>query len=66
VKLARGIRRLADRKGHLKMVAAASTGDSGSIASSSQRGRWHKGAGAAGSGRAATPEKVLHTAGVLV
>jgi hypothetical protein len=37
VKLAKGVRRLADRKGHLKVVAQASTGDSGSIASSSQR-----------------------------
>jgi Ca2+-binding RTX toxin-like protein len=37
VKLARGIQRLADPKGHLKVVATASTGDSGSIASSSRR-----------------------------
>jgi Ca2+-binding RTX toxin-like protein len=37
VKLAKGVRRLADRKGHLKVVALATTGDSGSIASSSQR-----------------------------
>ena len=29
VKLARGVQRLADRKGHLKVVATASTGDSG-------------------------------------
>jgi Ca2+-binding RTX toxin-like protein len=37
VKLAKGVQRLADRKGHLKVVAQASTGASGSIASSSQR-----------------------------
>jgi hypothetical protein len=37
VKLAKGVQRLADRKGHLKIVALATTGDSGSIASSSQR-----------------------------
>jgi hypothetical protein len=37
VRLANGVRRLADRHGHLKVVARASTGASGSIASSSQR-----------------------------
>jgi Ca2+-binding RTX toxin-like protein len=37
VRLANGVRRLADRNGHLKVVAQASTGASGSIASSSQR-----------------------------
>jgi hypothetical protein len=37
VKLARGVERLADRRGHLKVVAVASTGNSGGIASSSQR-----------------------------
>jgi hypothetical protein len=37
VKLATGIQRLADRKGHLKARAVASTGTSGNIASSSRR-----------------------------
>jgi Ca2+-binding RTX toxin-like protein len=37
VKLAGGSRRLADRKGHLKVLAIASTGASGSIAQSSKR-----------------------------
>jgi Ca2+-binding RTX toxin-like protein len=37
VKLARGSRRLADRRGHLKVLAVASTGRSGAIAQSSQR-----------------------------
>ena len=37
VKLARGSGRLADRKGHLKVLAVASTGASGSIAQSSKR-----------------------------
>jgi Ca2+-binding RTX toxin-like protein len=37
VKLARGSGRLADRKGHLKALAVASTGASGSIAQSSKR-----------------------------
>jgi Ca2+-binding RTX toxin-like protein len=36
VKLANGSRRLADRKGHLKVVALASTGPSGKIAQSSR------------------------------
>jgi Ca2+-binding RTX toxin-like protein len=36
VKLARGSERLADRKGHLKALAIASTGSSGSIASTTQ------------------------------
>jgi Ca2+-binding RTX toxin-like protein len=37
VKLAKGSRRLADRSGHLKVRARASTGRSGAIAQSSQR-----------------------------
>src|SRR3954470_24125117 len=37
VKLATGSRRLADNKGHLKVLAVASTGISGKIAQSSQR-----------------------------
>jgi Ca2+-binding RTX toxin-like protein len=37
VKLTRGSGRLADRKGHLKVLAVASTGASGSIAQSSKR-----------------------------
>ena len=37
VKLAKGSQRLADRKGHLKVLAVASTGRSGKIAQSSQR-----------------------------
>jgi hypothetical protein len=37
VKLAKGVQRLADSKGHLKVLAVASTGASGKIASSSQR-----------------------------
>ena len=37
VKLARGSRRLADRRGHLKALVVASTGASGSIAESSKR-----------------------------
>jgi hypothetical protein len=37
VRLARGSRRLADRKRHLKVVAVASTGPSGKIAESSRR-----------------------------
>jgi len=37
VRLGRGSGRLADRKGHLKVLAVASTGASGSIAQSSQR-----------------------------
>ncbi|HEY1593804.1 MAG TPA: calcium-binding protein [Thermoleophilaceae bacterium] len=37
VKVARGIERLADRKGRVAVVAVASTGDSGRIASSSAR-----------------------------
>ncbi len=37
VKLAKGSRRLADRKGHLKVLAVASTGRSGEIAQSSRR-----------------------------
>jgi Ca2+-binding RTX toxin-like protein len=37
VRLARGSGRLADRKGHLKVLVAASTGASGSTAESSQR-----------------------------
>jgi Ca2+-binding RTX toxin-like protein len=37
VKLAKGSRRLADDKGHLKALAVASTGPSGKIAQSSQR-----------------------------
>jgi Ca2+-binding RTX toxin-like protein len=37
VKLAKGSRRLADSKGHLKVLAVASTGRSGEIAQSSQR-----------------------------
>jgi Ca2+-binding RTX toxin-like protein len=37
VKLARGSGRLADRKGHLKVLAVASTGTSGNIAQSSKR-----------------------------
>jgi hypothetical protein len=36
VKLAKGSERLADRKGHLKALAIASTGSSGSIASTTQ------------------------------
>ena len=37
VKLAKGSRRLADRKGRLKVLAVASTGPSGKIAQSSRR-----------------------------
>jgi Ca2+-binding RTX toxin-like protein len=37
VKVAKGSRRLADRKGHLKVLAVASTGRSGEIAQSSRR-----------------------------
>ena len=37
VKLAKGVERIADRKGNLKVRAIASTGDSGKTASSSQR-----------------------------
>ena len=37
VKLANGSRRLADRKGHLKALAVASTGPSSQIAQSSRR-----------------------------
>ena len=37
VKLAKGSRRLADRNGHLKVLAVASTGRSGKVAQSSQR-----------------------------
>ena len=37
VKLATGSRRLADRKGHLKVLAVASTGPAGRIAQSSRR-----------------------------
>ena len=37
VKLAKGGRRLADRKGRLKVLAVASTGPSGKIAQSSRR-----------------------------
>jgi Ca2+-binding RTX toxin-like protein len=37
VKLAKGTRRLADRKGHLKVLAVATTGRSGQIAQSSRR-----------------------------
>jgi Ca2+-binding RTX toxin-like protein len=37
VKLVKGIQRLADRKGHLRILARASTGGSGSIATSSKR-----------------------------
>ena len=37
VKLAKGSKHLADRKGHLKVLAIASTGRSGKIAHSSQR-----------------------------
>ena len=37
VKVAKGSARLADRKGHLKVVAVASTGRSGTIAQSSKR-----------------------------
>jgi Ca2+-binding RTX toxin-like protein len=37
VKLANGSRRLADSKGHIKVLAVASTGPSGNIARSSQR-----------------------------
>jgi hypothetical protein len=37
VKLTKGSRRLADRKGHLKVRAVASTGPSGKLAQSSQR-----------------------------
>jgi Ca2+-binding RTX toxin-like protein len=37
VKLAKGSQRLADRKGHLKVLAVASTGHSGNIAQSSRR-----------------------------
>jgi hypothetical protein len=37
VKLAKGTRRLADRKGHLKVLAVATTGRSGEIAQSSRR-----------------------------
>jgi Ca2+-binding RTX toxin-like protein len=37
VKLAKGSKRLAGRKGHLKVLAVASTGSSGKIAQSSQR-----------------------------
>ena len=37
VKLAKGSQRLADRKGHLKVLAVASTGPSGKIAQSSRR-----------------------------
>ena len=37
VKLARGVEHLADRKGHLKVVAVASTGPAGKVASSSRR-----------------------------
>jgi Ca2+-binding RTX toxin-like protein len=37
VKLAKGSRRLADRKGHLQVLAVASTGPSGQIAQSSRR-----------------------------
>jgi len=37
VKLAKGSRRLADRKGHLKVLAVASTGPAGRIAQSSRR-----------------------------
>ena len=37
VKLAKGSKRLADRKGHLKVLAVASTGPSGKIAQSSRR-----------------------------
>jgi Ca2+-binding RTX toxin-like protein len=37
VRLAAGSRRLADRKGHLKVLAVASTGPSGQIAQSSRR-----------------------------
>ena len=37
VRLAAGIQRLADRKGHLKVLVVASTGPSGKIAQSSQR-----------------------------
>jgi hypothetical protein len=36
VKLARGTERLADRKGHLKVIAVASTGNSGKIASTTR------------------------------
>ena len=37
MKLAAGSRRLADSKGHLKVLVVASTGPSGKIAQSSQR-----------------------------
>ena len=37
VKLAKGSKRLADRKGHIKVLAVASTGPSGKIAQSSRR-----------------------------
>ena len=37
VKLAKGSRRLADRKGHIKVLAVASTGPQGQIAQSSRR-----------------------------
>ncbi len=37
VKLAKGVERIADRKGNLKVRAVASTGDSGKTASSTQR-----------------------------
>jgi hypothetical protein len=37
VKLAKGSQRLADRKGHLKVLAVASTGPRGNIAQSSRR-----------------------------
>ena len=37
VKLAKGSPRLADSKGHLKVLAVASTGRSGEIAQSSRR-----------------------------
>ena len=37
VKLARVVERVANRKGHIKAVAIASTGSSGKIASTTQR-----------------------------
>jgi hypothetical protein len=37
VKLAKGTRRLADRNGHVKVVAVASAGGFGKVASSSRR-----------------------------
>ena len=37
VKLANGVQRLADRQGHLKVRAVATTGTSGNIASTSRR-----------------------------